>query len=211
MSNIRHISYVFAMFLFLGACFTSSVSAQVLATGETGGQGNSAVLLSANGIVPDGLGLLNVYGQYVYGVTDWLDFGPIYGNVSALGRTQHYVGFGWNTTLLRRNHVGVDVSFFGVATVPINKRNEASTVFTAPAIVVSRPVTVNGKSVSLYSGLNSNVPVGQRSDKLFTPPETVWNVPIGASTAVSGSWLLFGEVDVRNGVEAVGLGLVRTF
>lgn len=195
----------------VGILLADQASAQVLATGETGGKGNQAVLVSVNGILPEGLELVSVYGQYIYGVTDWLDLGPIYGNVSALGRTQHYVGVGWNLNVLRRSRVFVDVSFFGVATVPLNKKDEASTVFTAPAVVVSRPVTVNGKSVSLYSGLNTNVPVGQRSDKLFTSPETVWNVPVGASTAISRHWLLFGEVDVHNSVKAIGIGVVRTF
>ncbi|MDP3763796.1 MAG: hypothetical protein Q8Q92_04115 [bacterium] len=193
------------------ALYASSANAQVLATGETGGKGNQAVLVSANGLLPEGLELLNVYSQYVYGVTDWLDFGPVYGNISALGRTQHYVGAGWNLRLLRRSQVFVDVSFFGVVTVPLNKRDEASTVFTAPALVVSRPVTLHGKLVALYTGLNTSVPVGQRGDKLFTPPEAVWNVPVGFSTAVSGSWLLYAEVDVKNRVKAVGVGLVRTF
>lgn len=211
MKKVQRIVLTFAMILVLGVSSVSAVSAQVLATGETGGQGNSAVLVSANGLLPEGLELLNVYSQYIYGVTDWLDFGPIYGNVSALGNTQHYVGFGWNATLLSRDRVGVDVSLFGVATTPVNRRDESSTVLAVPAVVISRPITVNGRTVSLYSGWNTNVPVGQREGKLFTPSEYVWNVPVGASTAVSGNWLLFGEVDVHNGVEAVGFGLVRTF
>lgn len=210
MGRLKHL--VFVLVLILGVFFTSSVSAQVLATGETGGKGNQAVLVSANGLFPDGLELLNVYGQYIYGVTDWLDLGPVYGNVSALGRTQHYTGVGWNLRLLRRSQIFVDVSFFGVVTVPLNKRDEASTVFTAPALVVSRPVTVNGRTASLYTGVNTNIPVGQTSNKLFTSPNAVWNVPVGFSTSVSEKWLLYAEVDVRTKrVYAVGVGLVRAF
>lgn len=189
----------------------SVANAQVLVTGETGGKGNQAVLVSANGLTPEGLSLLNVYGQYIYGLTDRLDVGPVYGNVSALGRTQHYVGVGWNLAILHRSQAFVDVSFFGVVTTPLNKRGEASTVFATPALVVSRPVTVNGVSISLYSGLNTNVPAGQRSDKLFTPPEATWNIPAGFSTKVSVNWFLYAEVDVHSRVEAFGVGLVRTF
>lgn len=200
-----------AFYFVFGLFFVSSASAQVLATAETGGKDGQAVLFSANGLLPEGLELFNAYGQYIYGVTDRLDVGPLYGNVTALGRTQHYVGFGWNLTLLRRSQTFVDVSLFGTVTVPLNSRNDASTVLATPALVVSRPLTLNGKAVSLYSGLNTNVPVGQRTDKLFTPPDAVWNVPVGASTAVSGNWLLYAETDVRAGVKAVGVGLVRTF
>lgn len=208
MKNVRQIFVVLSLVLTLGVSY---VSAQVLATGETGGQGNSAVLISANGLMPEGLELLNVYGQYLYGVTNWLDIGPIYGNVSALGRTQHYIGLGWNLNLLRRNRTYVDVSFFGVATTPLNKKDEASTVFTAPALVVSRLVSVGGRSFGLYSGINTNVPLGQTNDKLFTPPDSTWNVPVGATTAVSKNWLLFAEVDFKRRLKAVGVGLVRTF
>lgn len=211
MKTVRQTLFVLGGALLLGAFLTSSVSAQVLATGETGGKGNQAIFLSANNIVPEGLSLLNVYGQYVYGVTDRLDVGPVYGNISALGRTQHYVGINWNLTLLRRKQAFVDVSFFGVATVPLNKRSEASTVFTAPAIVVSRPVTVKGRPVSFYSGFNANTPIGQRADKLFTPSEMVWNIPAGFSTAVSGKWIICAEVDINNNLNAFGIGLIRTF
>lgn len=203
---------VFIAFCFvIGALFVSNASAQVLATAETGGKGNQAVLVSVNGLLPEGLELLNVYGQYIYGVTDRFDAGPIYGNITVLGQTQHYVGLGWNLTLLRRSQMAVDVSLFGTVTVPLNSRNDASTVLATPALVVSRPLTLNGKVVSLYSGLNTNVPVGQRTDKRFTPPGAVWNVPVGISTAVSGNWLFFAEVDAKDRVNAVGIGLVRTF
>lgn len=211
MKTSRQIFFAFmiSLIFMLG---TSSISAQVLATGETGGKGNQAVLVSAIGLLPDSLELLNVYGQYIYGVTDWLDLGPLYGNISVLGHTQHYIGAGWNLRLLRRSQTFVDVSFFGVATIPLDKRGEASTVFTAPAIVVSRPVLINGKSISFYTGINSNVPFGSTDDKLFTPPDAFWNVPAGFSTAVSEKWLFYAEVDVRTKkVDAVGVGLVRTF
>lgn len=163
---------VLGLVLLFGVFFISSASAQVLATAETGGKGNQAVLVSVNGLFPEGLELFNIYGQYIYGVTGRLDMGLVYGNISSLGRTQHYAGLGWNLNIFRRDQVFVDISFFGAATVPLNKRDEASTAFTAPALVVSRPVTVYGRSVSLYSGVTTNVPISRTADKLFTPPDT---------------------------------------
>ena len=211
MQNIRKFFTTFAMVLTLGISFTSSASAQVLTTGETGGKGNQAILFSVNGIFPEGLKLFNIYGQYIYGVSDRLDVGPIYGNISALGSTQHYAGFGWNLALIHRSQAFVDVSFFGAATFPLNNRSEASTVLTAPSLVVSRPVTLNGKSVTLYSGITTLVPIGQTEDTLFTPPDVVWSIPIGFSTAVADGWSLYAEVDVHQVFKAVGIGLVKTF
>lgn len=191
--------------------FPYSLSAQALATGETGGKGGRAILVSANGITPEGLELYNFYGQYIYGLTDWLDLGPVYGNISALGQAQHYLGFGWNARLLKRNQVFFDVSFFGVVTTPLNQRSNSSVILTAPALIISRPVTIGESSISLYSGFNTNIPLGNVQDKLFTPPDLIWNVPIGFSRAVSERWLLFAEVDVHSRIEALGLGLVKIF
>lgn len=191
--------------------FASQASAQILVTGETGGKGNQAILFSSNGIFPQDLGLFNVYGQYIYGVTDWLDLGPVHGNITALGRTQHYLGLGWNLNLLHRSKVLVDVSFFGTATVPLNKRNESSTVLATPALVISRPIKLNGRSISLYTGFGTLVPIGQTEDTLFTPPDFVWSIPVGFSTAVSRNWALYAEVDVHHTFKATGIGLVRVF
>ena len=50
MRKIQQVVFAFSLVLILGI---SSASAQVLATAETGGQGNSAVLVSANGLLPE--------------------------------------------------------------------------------------------------------------------------------------------------------------
>lgn len=191
--------------------FASQVSAQVLVTGETGGKNNQAVFVSANGLFPKGLELLNTYGQFVCGWTDRFDVMVVYGNISALGETQNYVGFGWNANLLRRDQAFFDVSFFNVITTPLHRRDEASTVLTTPALVVSRPVTVGGRQLGLYTGLNATIPLGQVKDKLFTPPETFWNVPVGVSTNITSKWSLYVETDLGPNLKTVGLGLLKAF
>ncbi len=195
----------------VGILLADQAPAQVLATAETGGKGNHAVLVSANGLYPEGLTLFNAYGQYVYGLTDYIDVTVAYGNISALGESQNYVGLGWNAVLLRRSQAFVDVSFFNVITLPLSNRSQASTVVMTPAVVVSRPMTVAGKSITIYSGLNSLVPIGATQNKLFTPPETLFNVPIGISMPLSKKWIVCAEVDPGTNLKTLGLGVVRTF
>lgn len=206
--SLRKLLVVVTFILSLGF---ANAEGQVLTTGETGGKGNSAVFVSANGLFPEGLTLFNTYGQYVYGADDNLDLFVIYGNISAQGRTQHYAGVGWNLKLLGRDRAFVDISFFNTFTAPLNKRNEASVMLATPAIVVSRPVTLAGKMVSLYSGLSLTAPVGQVKDKLFTPPETFVTVPMGLSTALSGRWTVYAEFDAGRGQNTMGVGFLRTF
>ena len=191
--------------------FASQISAQVLVTGETGGKGGKAIFLSANGLNPEGLSLFNVYGQYVYGLTDRLDIFGTYGNISALGKTQHYVGLGWNINILKRSLVGVDVAFFNVITTPLNKRGDSSTILLTPAVIASRPVVINGKSFGIYSGFNTIVPIGQTSDTIFTPPDTLWSVPIGATMSLSNGWSLYAEFDIGAEIKSAGIGFLKAF
>lgn len=189
----------------------SLAHAQPLATGESGGKGNSAILLSANGLYPEGLTLTNIYFNYIYGLTDRIDLSAIYGNISAMGEGQHYIGFGWNANLVKRSKAFVDVSFFNTVTVPLNRRNEASKVLMTPALVVSRPVKITGHSLTLYSGLNYLVPIGSVEAKLFTPPETLFNVPIGVSIPLDDKWIFSGEADLGPNLKALGIAIIRTF
>ena len=61
----------------------------------------------------------------------------------------------------------------------------------------------------MYAGLNSLIPLGDRSRGIFTPPSTKVNVPIGATYAI-GPLGLWGEADFGN-LRALGLGLTRVF
>lgn len=197
--------------ILLGFVFVGNVGAQVLATGETGGKGGQAVFLTANGLYPEGLSLFNANVQYSFGLTDKVDVVAIYGNISALGENQHYAGFGWNVNLLKRNQALVDVSFFNTVTFPVSRRSESSTVLLTPALVVSRPVTIAGRTVAIYTGLNSVVPIGNIQDKLFTPPETLLNVPAGVSVVLSKKWVTYVEYDYGSNLSSVGVGILRVF
>jgi hypothetical protein len=183
-----------------------ALQAQVLTIGETLGKGKAGLLLSDNVIVPgDGIPNLNIaYGLFAKGLSDRFDLYLSAGGATTEGATQAFVGGGWNLRLVR---VGkATVSFFNIATIPLNRRDEACQVLFNPALVVSVPL---GSKVFVYSGLNALVPVGDRARGIFTPPSTKTNVPIGATYAI-GKWGLWGEADFGN-LNAFGVGLTRVF
>lgn len=202
---------VFCLTVIIGLLFSRQTLAQVLVTGETGGKGNQTVFLSANGLFPEGLRLFNAYGQYVYGLNNRVDVLAAYGNISALSQSQQYIGMGWNAHLFKRNRTFVDVSFFNVVTLPLNKRKDASTVLMTPAIVASRPLSIAGKPLAVYSGISFLVPIGAVKDKLFTPPETFINIPVGVSIPLGRKWFFYAEVDPGTNLTTTGFGLARTF
>jgi len=181
-------------------------NAQVLATAETLGRGTSAVLFTDNVIVPgDGIAYLNIaYGQYARGVHDRADLYVSFGETTTEGSTQVWIGGGGNVRLARMRKVSV--SLFGIATIPLSRRDEACLVLLNPALIVSAPVT---KALSLYSGVNSLVPIGERARGIFTPPSSKVNVPIGATYAI-GAWGVWGEADLGT-LRAFGIGFSRVF
>jgi len=181
-------------------------NAQVLATAETLGKGTSAVLFTDNVIVPgDGIAYLNIaYGQYARGVHDRADLYVSFGETTTEGSTQVWIGGGGNVRLARMRKVSV--SLFGIATIPLSRRDEACLVLLNPALIVSAPVT---KALSLYSGVNSLVPIGERARGIFTPPSSKVNVPIGATYAI-GAWGVWGEADLGT-LRAFGIGFSRVF
>jgi hypothetical protein len=196
-----------ALALALLACLTSrAVEAQVLTIGETLGRGKSGLLLSDNVISPgEGIPNLNIaYGMWVKGLTDRFDLYLSAGETTTEGVTQGWLGGGGNLRLMRVKKVAV--SLFGVASVALNRRDEACRVLLNPALVASAPLSAK---LSVYSGLNSLIPLGDRSRGIFTPPSIKANVPIGATYAI-GPWGLWGEVDFGN-LRALGLGLTRVF
>ena len=183
-----------------------TIAAQVLTIGETLGKGKTGLLFSDNVIVPgDGIPNLNIaYGMVAKGLSDRFDLYLSAGGTRTEGATQAFVGGGWNLRLVR---VGkATVSFFNVATVPLNRRDEACRILFNPALVVSAPLSAK---LAAYSGLNALVPVGDKARGIFTPPSTKINVPIGATYAI-GKWGLWGEADFGN-LDAFGVGLSRLF
>jgi hypothetical protein len=196
-----------ALALALVACLTSrAVQAQVLTIGETLGKGKSGLLVSDSVIVPgDGIPNLNIaYGEWAKGLTDRFDLYLSAGETTTEGTTQGWVGGGGNLRLIRIQKV--TVSLFSIASVALNRRDQACQVLWNPALVASAPL---GPNVTVYTGLNSLIPLGDRSRGIFTPPSTKVNVPIGATYAI-GPWGLWGEADFGN-LRALGLGLTRVF
>lgn len=180
--------------------------AQVLTIGETLGKGKSGLLISDNVIVPgDDIPNLNVaYGLWAKGLHDRFDLYLSAGATTTEGTAQAFAGGGWNLRLVRLGKAAV--SFFNVATIPLNRRDEACQVLFNPALVVSAPL---GSKVFVYSGLNALVPVGDRERGIFTPPSTKVNVPLGTTYAI-GKWGVWGEADFGN-LNAFGVGLTRLF
>ena len=178
--------------------------AQVLSIGETLGRGKSGLLLTDNAIVPgEGIPNLNIfYGEFARGLNDRFDLYLAFGETTTDGETQVWTGGGGNLRLARAGKV--TFSLFTVASVALTRRDEACQVLWNPALIASTPV---GKQLTVYSGVNSLIPIGDRERGIFTPPSAKVNVPIGATYAI-GPWGLWGEVDVGN-LQAVGAGITR--
>jgi hypothetical protein len=126
------------------------------------------------------------------------------GEITTEGTTQWWLGGGGNLRLFRVKKVAV--SLFSVASVALNRRDEACQVLLNPALVASAPL---GAKLVVYSGINGLIPIGDRARGIFTPPSARANVPIGATYAI-GPWGLWAEGDFGN-LRAFGFGLTRTF
>ena len=178
--------------------------AQVLTIGETLGKGKSGVLVSDNVLVPgdDIANLNNAFVQFARGLNERFDLYFAAGATRTEGATQAWLGAGGTLRLARAGKASV--SLFNLASVPLNHRDEACQVLWNPAIVVSAPAN---NALTLYTGINSLVPIGHPVQGVFTPPSTKVNVPIGATVAI-GAWGLWAEADFGN-LNAFGLGLTR--
>ncbi len=130
---------------------------QVLATASTVGKGTEVVIASENHLFVDGVNLNVGYAQYVRGITKTFDLYASVGSTNFGGENQEWVGVGGNLHLFQA--AKFDVSLFSVASVPVNRRKEASTVLLNSAVVISREVS---KTVTLYSGTNGLFPIGAK-------------------------------------------------
>src|SRR5437868_14654035 len=103
-------------------------NAQVLTIGETLGKGKAGLLLSDNVIVPgDGIPNLNIaYAEFAKGLSDRFDLYLSAGETTTDGATQGWLGGGGNLRLVRMRKV--TLSFFTVAAVALNRRDEACQV-----------------------------------------------------------------------------------
>jgi hypothetical protein len=185
--------------------------AQVLTTADTLGKGTQGVLASDSHIFVDEARLHIIAGQYVRGLAGRADLYVVASDTRTEDEAgtsvldQFSMGVGGNWNLARWN--GFSVSLFGIVSVPLTRRDQASDVLANPALVVSR--TVVKDRLALYGGINALVPIGHRSRGWFTPPDTKVNAPVGALIML-GRWGVFAEVDIGP-LTAVGVGLSRTF
>jgi hypothetical protein len=184
----------------------AAADAQVLSTAETLGKGKSGLLLSDNLIVPgDNIAHLNIaYAEFARGLSDRFDLYLAAGETTTEGSTQTWIGGGGNLRLARIGKLSL--SLFNVASVPLNRRGEASLVLWNPALIASAPLTAK---LAVYSGVNALVPIGERERGYFTPPSNKVNVPIGATVAL-GAWGVWGEADFGT-LNTVGLGITRVW
>jgi hypothetical protein len=197
--------------LLLSGFAASPASAQVLTTADTLGKGAQSVFVSENRLFIDGARLHVAIGQYVRGVTDRVDVYLLAGHTRTDDQTgtvvqgQTWIGGGGNWRVGRWQ--GFSVSLFGVASVPLNRRDQACRVLLNPALIVSRAVVRD--RLALYTSLNAVLPVGKREQGWFTPTKNEINVPAGAMLML-GRWAVFAEADLGH-LKALALGVARTF
>ncbi len=186
-----------------------AAGAQVLTTADTLGQGAQSLFLSDNRIFVDGARLHIIVGQYVHGVRKDLDLYLLATSTRTDNEagtcvvSQVSAGGGANWKLGQWH--GFSISLFGVATLPLTDRDQASDVLANPAVIVSRVIVAD--RLALYSGMNALVPIGHRERGWFTPTETQVNVPAGALIML-GKWALFAEADIGH-LKAFGAGVAH--
>ena len=189
----------------------NALPAQVLITGENGGKGSQAVMVSANAIQPTGFGTLsNFWVQYGYGVSDRVDAFVVYGNITVFGRSQSYAAVSSNVGLLRRSRTGVDVALYNIANLPINHREQACTLLLGSALIASRPVKVGGHTVIPYGGVSRLTPMGRVLDPIFTPPSAVYNGIVGVAVPL-GKVTFFFEYNSGGIQRSGGMGVLYVF
>lgn len=204
--------FIAAMAAMAALTSSGSARAQALFTGETGGKGSTALILTANAFRPDGFTTLaNFWSAYTAGVHDRVDAFALYGSITALGRTQHYAGVGSNVGILKRNRFGLDVSILGIVTLPFNRRKEASTVLGTFAPIASRPVRMGNRTVTWYGGYMRTEPIGRRADTLFTPPAAIHQGIVGATIPWTKAWSLILEYNPGPSQQNLGFALLYVF
>lgn len=199
---------IIALFVIL-AVTAKPAQGQVISTAETGGVGKTTYLGSLN---------INRYagtdgsGGYIWighGVSDRFDVFTIDGWSTVPGETQFWVGAGTNFRLSCDigclTNLGIDMSFYQYLTTPITRRKEASTMLYDAALLASMHV---GKTVP-YIGINAIVPIGNKHQSTFTPPQTEINFPAGIAIPAGKTYLYleadFGEITIYS----VGLSYTR--
>jgi len=185
---------------------TPAAHSQTMTTAETLGRGKSAVFASANAlVVKDYTVLTSDYVQWIHGLNNRVDFYGGLGVTTALGQAQANVSGGANINLVKSRIVSV--SSYDLLTTAVHRRNDSSAALFFTSIVVSRNFTAGKTLITPYSGYSWLIPLGTGGvDRLFTPPTTFHNVPLGlAITAGKLTW--FVEYNLGRRLRTGGVGI----
>ena len=182
----------------------AAAPAQTLVTADTLGQGKFSGFAATNALRVKGFTTLGLsMAQVWYGDTDRADVFAGASDTVAFGQHQAALMAGGNLNLLKTKQVSV--STFHALSVPLTRREDACGLSWFAAVVASRSF---GK-LTAYTGYSATIPLGNTADKLFTPAQTVHNVPLGVFIP-KGKWGLFVEYDYGPRVQAVGVGMSFT-
>lgn len=196
------------MYFLLFITLTNLGLTQTLNIADTSGKGKVSVFASANSLVVKGFTTGGYNFSYAtYGLTNRLDLYAGANATTFVGRTQLSIAGGGNIRLISRGPISL--SSFSILSTPLHRRTESCGLSFFEATIVSRKFT--GKEhIVPYIGYSVTVPLGQKKDKLFTPPSTVHNIPLGAMVPL-GKILLFMEFNYGRTTKAVGVGVSYGF
>jgi hypothetical protein len=189
--------------------FSDVVMGQTLTTAETLGKGNESLFFAGNAlIVKDFTTCAYNYGQFLYGLTNRIDLYSGIGATTGLGQTQWSAILGPNVNLVKSKIVSV--SNYTTINTGLNNRSQSCPAWVFNSIVVSKNFKLRKQTYTGYSGYSFLVPLGHdKSDKLFTPPKTCKNIPMGLAIPV-GKQFLFVEYNYGRDQQMVSLGLAIT-
>lgn len=197
--TLRIIGLVLGLIIILAL----NADCQTMVTAETLGKGKVAGFAATNALVVKDFTTLSLsMGQMWYGMNNKVDVFAGASDTGVFGKHQLAIMTGGNINLLKSK--AVSVSTFHTLSVPVTRRADGSPLWFA-SLVASRNI---GKVVG-YTGYSANVPLGNGVDKLFTPADTVHNIPIGIAIP-QGKWMWFVEYNFGKTVQTAGIGISWT-
>jgi hypothetical protein len=190
--------------------FVETSAAQVLVTGQTCGKNNGVAFASGNGIFTDGIGIANNWVGASAGLTNRFDLLLGAGDIALLGRHFPYILGGGVLGLPTKKSLGVDVSLYNAAILPLNGNQTASTFLANSALVVSRTFRQDKKfAFTPYSGFSGFYSIGPK-DRTLAVPERILQVPLGMSVQLTKTIGLIAEYD-HGPTKSVGFALSYAF
>ena len=180
---------------------TFSAQGQTMVTAETLGKGKVAGFAAINALaVKDFTTLGLAMAQVWYGASNRADVFAGLSDTAVYGQHQAALMAGTNINLLKSKQVSV--STFHAVSAPLTRRADACRALWFASAVASR----NFGKLTAYTGYSANIPLGSAADKLFTPAQTVHNLPLGIFIP-KGKWGYFVEYNYGPKVQAFGLGI----